>query len=209
MAVFYTVNEAAAVIGRSPTSVRRILRPIVKDEQHADRQYIQPSTEEVRELRMKGEGFAWLISEELLSRELAARQAEGDKTNASPHPSATDNRPFQELVTTLREQLQHSQGQLVVKDQQIAVKDQQIASLSQITSSLNDRLHEGNVLLATLQKQLALPEASVARTSASKEPTKKTDSPSPRSASKKAEPKPVSPATKKPPKKGFFARLFS
>ena len=207
MAVFYTVNEAAKIIGRSPTSVRRLLRPIVKDDQHPDRQHIQPGIAEVRELRIRGEGFAWRISEELLSREVSARKS-ATEAEAPPSMKAGDQRPFQELVSMLHEQLQHSQAQLSVKDQQLAVKDQQIASLSEITRSLNERLHEGNVLLATLQRQLSIPEASLISKPVSKVSANKPAPPPARAAPKKTEPKPVTLVAKKQPKRGFFARLF-
>src|SRR5688572_18423349 len=70
MATFLTVKEAARFVNKSPSSVRRIIHPIVKSDDHSDRLHIQPTVEEVAQLRLKGEGFAWRISEELLLREM-------------------------------------------------------------------------------------------------------------------------------------------
>ena len=208
MTTYLTVKEAATTTGRSPSSIHRFIHPIIKNDQHPDRPLIEPGLDEVRELRLRGEKFAWRISEELLSRAFAARQ-EPVSANQSPSLGVGERQPLQEVIAILREQLQNTQAQLVVKDEQIAVKDQQIANLSEITRSLNDRLHEGNVLFATLQKQFALPDASPVTKPVPKDVAKKTESLSARPTTKRSESRPTSPAAKKQSKKGFFARLFS
>src|SRR6266404_3220266 len=68
MASFLTVKEAAQLTGKSPSSIRRIVYPIIHDNAHSDRGHIQPTIEEVMQLRVKGENFAWHVSEELLRR---------------------------------------------------------------------------------------------------------------------------------------------
>src|SRR5476651_663463 len=70
MAPFLTVKEAAQLTGKSPSSIRRVIYPIIKNDTHHDRGQIQPSVEEAMHLRMKGENFAWKLSEELLRREM-------------------------------------------------------------------------------------------------------------------------------------------
>ena len=64
----YTVKEAARLTGKSPSSIRRIIYPIIQNDAHPDRVHIEPTVEDVLKLRMQGENFAWRLSEELLRR---------------------------------------------------------------------------------------------------------------------------------------------
>lgn len=201
MPSYLTVKEAATYIGRSTSAVRRIIRPIFKDDQHPDRHHLQPSVEEVRELRLKGETFLWRVNQELLDRRIIANPT--TESSAAPAPAFQRSDPLlRELVTMLRDQVQQTQEQL-------KVKDQQIASLTEITNNLNERLREGNILIGSLQRQLALPmgeQRSVKTTSnASNRASKHTTKSSSNSQSLNS-PKV---ASKKPAKKGFFARLFA
>lgn len=201
MTTFLSVKDAAQYIGRSTSAVRRIIRPILKDDQHPDRLHLQPSVEEARELRLKGETFLWRVSQELLDRRAATHPT--SESAAVPAPAADRSDPMlRELIAMLREQVQQSQEQL-------KVKDQQIASLSEITNSLNERLREGNILIGSLQQQLALP-AGKQRPAAT---TAHVSESAPKVAVKPAvnnqAAKPSKPAPKKPAKKGFFARLFA
>ena len=82
MATFLTVKEAARHTGKSPSSIRRIIYPIIHDDVHPDRAHIQPSVDESLQLRLKGENFAWRLSEELLHREMPI-EVGTDKTNRS------------------------------------------------------------------------------------------------------------------------------
>ena len=68
MPTFLTVREAAQRYGKSPTSIRRAIYPIVRDDTHADRGSIEPSVEEALKLRVSGVSFPWRISEDLLAR---------------------------------------------------------------------------------------------------------------------------------------------
>ena len=43
MANFLTVKEAAKLVGKSPSSVRRILYPILENDRHPDRHHIEPT----------------------------------------------------------------------------------------------------------------------------------------------------------------------
>src|SRR4051794_23861783 len=43
---FLTVREAARRTGKSPSSIRRVLYPILQNDAHPDRQHIEPSVEE-------------------------------------------------------------------------------------------------------------------------------------------------------------------
>src|ERR1700722_10719003 len=88
MPTFLTVREAALLTGKSPTSIRRVIYPIIEDDNHADRSQIQPGVEEVWTLRMKGENFAWRLSEELLRRRIPVQAAADQGTSGASKASA-------------------------------------------------------------------------------------------------------------------------
>ena len=100
---FLTMKEAALLVGKSASSIHRIIEPIKRDDKHSDRGHVQPSVEEVMNLRMKGENFAWRISEELLRREIPIETTQ-QKASASPTQkrSASENA---ELIAMLRVEL--------------------------------------------------------------------------------------------------------
>src|SRR5947209_3075267 len=83
MTSFLTVKEAARLTGKSPSSIRRVLYPIIEHDAHPDRSHIQPSVADVAQLRAKGENFAWRLSEELVRREFPAAAA-SEKGSTSP-----------------------------------------------------------------------------------------------------------------------------
>ena len=70
MSSFLTVKEADKLVDKSPNSIRRIIYPILEDANHPDRHFILPTPGEAPQLRLRGENFAWRISEELLNREV-------------------------------------------------------------------------------------------------------------------------------------------
>ena len=144
MANFLTVKEAAKLIGKSPSSVRRILYPILEDKKHPDRSHIEPDVETAKTLRMKGENFAWKISEELLRREIP----EGGASKNSEPKSSSQNGSDQSavIVEILRKQLD--------------IKDQQISAQNDVIKGLSERVREGNILMGSLQQQLSPPEGS-------------------------------------------------
>ncbi len=179
MPEFYSIREATTVTGVSVTTLRRFIRAIVAADHHPDRNQLLPSVADVQRMKAAGEQFTWQISADLLKRTFA------EKT-PKPKPGGAEFGPLGEVVALLRDQLQSA-------GEQLKVKDQQIASQVEIIHSLNDRIHEGNVLMATVQKQLALAE-----------PEKPTDAPVVKPA--KAVEKQSTP--KRPVRKGFFARLF-
>src|SRR5713101_4690391 len=88
MTPFLTVKEAAKLTGKSPSSIRRIIYPIIHDDQHADRGHVQPSVEEAMQLRVKGENFAWRLSEELLRREFPVEPGQGTASTVASGKSA-------------------------------------------------------------------------------------------------------------------------
>jgi len=184
MPKFLTVKDAASLAGKSPSSIRRIIYPIIEKDQHPDRRHIQPTPEEVRQLRTKGENFAWRVSEELVRRALPPHET-GSAAAAKPHTDTSSDRTA-DLISML-------QGELDIKNQQIA---QQM----ELIKGLNERLREGNILMGSLQQQLALPAG----------PTRTKPEPGHTNAKETTPAKTRSPApAKKPePKKSFFGRLF-
>ena len=62
MTNFLTMKEAATLTGKSPSSIRRIIYPIIHDDKHPNRKQIRPTVEEVKQLRSKGTNFPWRVS---------------------------------------------------------------------------------------------------------------------------------------------------
>lgn len=191
MTPFLTVKEASRLTGKSPSSIRRVIYPIIRDDAHTDRSHIQPSVEDALQLRMKGENFAWRVSEELLHREVHVETVR-EKT---PGASSSDSSPRAdaELLTMLREELQ-------IKNQQIAQTSELIAKQMELISGLSERLREGNVLIGSLQQRLALTDGR-SESQPIHAKTKRAPSPQPEKRST------IVPKAAKP-KKGFFSRLF-
>ncbi len=179
MSDFHSIREATTVTGVSVTTFRRFIRAIVADEAHPDRIHLLPTVDDVRRMKAAGEQFTWQISAELLKREC------GERTR-SKTSSGEDFGPLEKVVALLRDQLQSA-------GEQLKVKDQQIASQVEIIHSLNDRIHEGNVLMATVQKQLALAEPENPKNTPAVKPAKVVE--------QHATPK-------RPARTGLFARLF-
>lgn len=192
METFLTVKEAAQLTGKSPSSIRRIIYPIIHDDKHPDRQHVQPSPEDALQLRMKGENFAWRLSEQLFRREVPVESAPEKGTAAAAQRASTQEGG--ELLSMLRRELD-------IKNQQIVQQSEIIGKQMELISGLSERLREGNILMGSLQQRLGMPNVK--------------QSPMPDAAEVKSTPKPVEkekgtkpmPKNTKP-KKGFFARLF-
>jgi hypothetical protein len=192
MTPFLTVKEAAQRTGKSPSSIRRVIYPIIQNDQHPDRPQIEPSVEEALRQRMKGESFAWRLSDELLRRKIPLEAGtEPGAAGASTRPSSGQGDG--ELLTMLRRELE-------IKNQQITVHGELIGKQMELISGLSERLREGNILIASLQQRLALTDGREAKTI---EPMKaKTAAPA------KPEKGSPTPAKAPKPKRGFFARIF-
>src|SRR5438874_10256932 len=193
MPEFLTVTQAAQQTGRSASSIRRrIIYPILENDQHPDRSHVEPSVEEVRRLRMKGENFAWRVSRELLDRHGPPKES-AELPKEKIFAGVGDEPTLREVVNLLRDQVLQNQ-------QQLKVKDDQIATLSEITKSLNDRMREGNILMGQLQRQLSLtsggPQA----------PTDVVDTTNAKPDASAASALKSKTVPKKTPKKGLFAR---
>lgn len=208
MSQFLTVKEAALSTGKSPSSIRRVIYPILDGENHPDRQHIRPTVEEVQQFRVKGENFAWRISEELLRREVPL-EPEPEKGSDKPGTRGLPDGNV-ELLAMLRRELD-------IKNLQITQQSEMLSKQMGLISGLSERLREGNVLIGTLQQQLVLNDGT-SRTKSDAvdaetkpaQPAKSTTQQAPKPAGKTSSKAPPKPSTVPPKaKKGFFGRLFS
>lgn len=214
MSSFLTVKAAASLTGKSTSSIRRVIYPIIHDDQHPDRDQIQPGIDEARELRLKGENFAWRISEELLRREVPA---ESPAEKKSDHVGQFGREAGHgDLIAMLRSELD-------IKNRQIAEQSAMLSKQMELISGLSERLGEGNVLIGSLQQRMALAEGSIRAKTDSIEaavakpavhvPKAKGESPiaprkaEPKTTSGKGTPQPNVAKTVKP-KRGLFSRIF-
>ena len=145
MVTFLTMKEAAVLTGKSPSSIRRLIYPIVEDDKHSDRKQIRPTVDEVVKLRMKGENFPWRISEEFLRREVTMVE-NSTKPGSSSH-GATATVGSEALIDMLRKELD-------IKNHQIMQQSENLTKQIELISGLSERLREGNILIGSLQKQL-------------------------------------------------------
>ena len=144
---FLSVRAAAERVGKSASAIRRLLYPIVKQDDHPDRDLIQPSVEEVRRLRMSGDTFPWKVSDELLKRvKVVEPSTDHSPTSGSGKLGANGE---SELLAMLRRELD-------IKNRQIGQQADLIGEQVKLVGGLSERLREGNVLIATLQQRLAL-----------------------------------------------------
>ena len=158
MTTFLTVKEAAKLVGKSPSSIRRILYPILEDNRHPDRRHIEPDVATAKTLRVKGENFAWKISEELLRREMPAGETKPGSDSKSGPQNGDD----------------HSDAIIEILRGQLTIKDQQIAAANDVIKGLSERVREGNILMGSLQQQLSPPDS----TNRNKKDVVETDTPS-------------------------------
>ena len=194
---FLTVKEAATLTGKSPSSIRRLIYPIIEDDKHADRKHIRPTIDEVVKLRVKGDNFAWRVSEEFLRREVPIGES-SHKANSSGHGSATAT-GSEALVDMLRRELD-------IKNHQITQQSEMLSKQIELISGLSERLREGNILIGSLQRQLALPDGAARQHSDVVDATP-SESSQPEKGSDVARTT-AKPSTETRPKKGFFSRLF-
>lgn len=147
MQQFLSVKEATELVGKSESTIKRLLREIVKNPEHSDRTSIQPSVEELEQKRAANEPYAWRIDRQFLLKSFPVdpdgkiiQKARGESSAAAAALPVID---------LLREQLQSKDRQIEVLEKQLDRKDEQI-------SNQNDRMHESNVLMKELQERLAI-----------------------------------------------------
>lgn len=135
---YLTIAEAVEKTGRSPSTIRRIIRSITDRKTHPDRIGIDPAPGAVEQFKKKGGNFTWKICEDVLLKNLRRVQYEEKKLSSSS--------------------IQTSGGSILdILQKELEIKNRQIEKQGEIIQSLNERLREGNILMATLQKQIAPP----------------------------------------------------
>jgi len=189
MPAYLTVKEASKRIGKSPSSIRRLIYPIIGNDHHPDREHIHPTVSEALEFRTKGENFAWRISDAFLQRAMPSDEEREKQTDARPASAAPGVES--ELLKMLRRELD-------IKNQQITQQTEMMARQMELISGLSERLREGNVLIGSLQQRLSLGAGPARSAVTDVQPTKSGGG---ESAAKKA-PKPQK------PKRSFLSRLF-
>jgi hypothetical protein len=188
---FLTVKEAARLTGKSPSSIRRVMYPIIHDDKHADRKHIRPSVEDALKLRIKGQKFAWRMNEELLRREVPF---ESGTEKGSPSSQRESIHGDGELLAMLRRELD-------IKNQQITQQSELIKGQMELINGLSERLREGNVMMHSLQQRLALPDGR-ARATVDPAEAKHSTTTTPLEKGSKA------PGKASKPKKNFLRRIF-
>jgi hypothetical protein len=161
---YLTIAEACEKTGRSASTIRRLIKGIADDDNHADRAAIEPSPKEVAAFKKKNENFTWRVSEEIILKN------------------------FGEAPKVEKKEVIESKGAIMdILQSELALKNQQIEKQWEVIHALNDRLREGNILMGSLQKHFALPTAEApvenvmeAATVASSKPSKETSSEAPR-----------------------------
>ncbi len=141
-----TVSEAREFTGKSESTIKRLLREITGDPQHADRSYILPSAEEVERRKGAKEPYAWKIDRQLLLRRFPQDDPAESGGGAARGPVIA---PVELVMQVLQEQLRSKDEQMRTLEKQLDRKDDQIASL-------NERMRESNVLMRELQQRLAI-----------------------------------------------------
>lgn len=133
---FMTIAEACEKTGRSASTIRRLIKSIADDDKHADRAAIEPSPKEVAAYKKKSENFTWRIREDVLLRE------------------------FKGALKEAKKEVSEAKGDILdILQNELHLKNQQIEKQWEVIHALNDRLREGNILMGSLQKRLALPMA--------------------------------------------------
>ncbi len=146
MSTYLSIKEAANRSGKAEITIRRFVNSIVKDQPKSpSRKQIEPNISEVKKLKSKKKPFSWKIDEKLIVEKLM-KDVQLSKKKKANAPKESNN-----ILFTLEKEL-------TSKESQLKVKDKQIESLTEIVQSQNERMREGNVLMASLQKHLALPE---------------------------------------------------
>ncbi len=161
---FLTIAEACEKTGRSASTVRRLIKSIADDDNHADRASIEPTPKEVAAFKKKNENFTWRISEDIVLKNFGA------------------------APKVEKKEVAESKGVIMdILQNELALKNQQIEKQWEVIHALNDRLREGNILMGSLQKHFALPAAESpsenvmeAATVSSSKPSKETSAQAPK-----------------------------
>lgn len=187
MTTFLTIGQAAKQTGKSTSTIRRFVKSVVDDPQHADRCDIEPTPDDVRRFKENEVQFSWKVSEALLTREF-------DDQSATEQGSGTGD-PAASIHA--EKTLDLLQSTVVTMQEQLAAKDGQI-------KDLNERLRESNIMHHELQRKLSLSAGADTATDAVEVPdTDATESKPKKTSAKSSKARP-----KKAPKRRLFGGLF-
>jgi hypothetical protein len=142
-----TIREAADATGHSTHKIRRLIKAIADDPKHPDRSHVEPNPIDVERLLSEGVQFTWRISEESVRRQLG----DTPPPMASRESGAAESGEMFALLQRAMAAKDSAEAKLF---DQLKTKDDQIAGLQQTVTSLNERLRESNVLMASVQRQL-------------------------------------------------------
>lgn len=142
-----TVKEAVKLTGKSESTIKRLIREIVKEPSHVDRESILPPHDEVERRREAGEPYIWKIDRHLLLRRFPNEDSQEEGSQGTQANSPADNST--PIIEVLREQLQSKDRQLQTLETQLDRKDEQIGAL-------NERMRESNILMKELQEKVAI-----------------------------------------------------
>ena len=150
MSQYLTVKDATKFVGKSESTIKRLLREITATADHPDRRCVQPSHEDVEARKAAGEPYAWKIDQDFL---LKRYPQDADAKQGIDADNASDSAAVQAthdiIIGVLREQLQSKDRQIETLEQQLDRKDEQIGHQ-------NERMREQNILMKDLQQRLAI-----------------------------------------------------
>jgi len=143
-----TIREAADATGHSTHKIRRLIKAIADDPKHPDRSLVQPHPAAVEDLTAEGVQFVWRVSEDMVRRHL------GDTPLPTSLKSESGGGESADLAGLLQRAMAAKEQAEAKLFDQLKTKDVQIAGLQQTVTSLNERLRESNMLMASVQRQL-------------------------------------------------------
>jgi hypothetical protein len=142
------VKEACKLIGKSESTIKRLIREITVDAHHEDRYFILPNHEEVERRKAAKEPYVWKLDRQLLLRRFP-QESTTEEGSQSSEKSSSQQSAGTNLESALRDQIQSLENQNQMLVTQLDRKDGQI-------SNLNERMRESNILMKELQQRLAI-----------------------------------------------------
>lgn len=153
---FLTLKEASRGYEVSVTTLRRLVREVVKDAEHEHRHLVQPSVQDYEKVR-ESKDFEYQISMELLALKYKQTgDGEGQGTGKAGDLQADMGAA---ALKVLEDSAAIWQEQCKVKDGQIKSLHEQINSLLNTIDGLSEGQRMTNLVMKTLDERLRLPSA--------------------------------------------------
>jgi len=159
----YTIKEAAAVTGKSQSTIKRLIAPIREDESSADRHHLLPSPEQYAEFKKSGQPFNWQISDSFLRQRFPTVES-NDTKQAAESPIMQDQMKgiaSDKLFEALTKTIDILENQLNEKDRQIKEKDELVNKFGAMAQELQKKLLAAPVTTPTPPSQPADPEQGI------------------------------------------------